>query len=146
MAFDAGLAVLVLGVAAWTIVARDTFAEVVRFIDDGLLLALVCVRLAAPDVALTETALGSGLTGVLLVGASTRVRRINSPAVGEEPAATLRLAAIGLCILVSAGLAALVLLLPEPAPTLAVPAGAKLAATRLRDPAPGGLVAYRSAG
>jgi multisubunit Na+/H+ antiporter MnhB subunit len=142
--FDAGLAVLVLGVGAWTIVARDTFAAVVGFIAYGLLLALVWVRLAAPDVALTEAAIGSGLTGGLLLGASTRMRRTNSPAVGEEPAAALRLAAVGLCILVSAGLAALVVLLPEPAPTLAAPVAANLAATGLGNPVTAVLMAYRA--
>ena len=144
MVFDAGLAVLVLGVAAWTIVARDTFAAVVGFIAYGLLLALVWVRLAAPDVALTEAAIGSGLTGGLLLGASTRVRRTKSPAVGEGPAAALRLTAIGLCILVSAGLAALVVLLPEPAPTLAAPVAANLAATGLGNPVTAVLMAYRA--
>ena len=144
MVFDAGLAVLVLGVAAWTIVARDTFAAVVGFIAYGLLLALVWVRLAAPDVALTEAAIGSGLTGVLLLGVSTRVRQTKSPAVGEGPAAALRLAAIGLCILVSAGLAALVVLLPEPAPTLAAPVAANLAATGLGNPVTAVLMAYRA--
>ena len=144
MLFDAGLAVLVLGVAAWTIVARDTFAAVVGFIAHGLLLALVWVRLAAPDVALTEAAIGSGLTGGLLLGASTRVRRTKSPAVGEEPAAALRLAAVGLCILVSAGLAALVVLLPEPAPTLAAPVAANLAATGLGNPVTAVLMVYRA--
>jgi multisubunit Na+/H+ antiporter MnhB subunit len=142
--FDAGLAVLVLGVAAWTIVARDTFAAIVGFIAYGLLLALVWVRLAAPDVALTEAAIGSGLTGVLLVGASTRVRGTKSPAGGEEPTPALRLAAIGLCILVSAALAALVLLLPEPAPTLAAPVAANLAATGLGNPVTAVLMAYRA--
>lgn len=144
MAFDAGLAILVLGVAAWTIVARDTFAAVIGFIAYGLLLALVWVRLAAPDVALTETALGSGLTGVLLVGASTRVRGPKNPTFGKEPAAALRLAATGLCILVSAGLAALVVLLPEPAPTLAALAAANLAATGLSNPVTAVLMAYRA--
>jgi multisubunit Na+/H+ antiporter MnhB subunit len=142
--FDAGLAVLVLGVGAWTIVARDTFAAVVGFIAYGLLLALVWVRLAAPDVALTEAAIGSGLTGGVLLGASTRVRRTKSQAVGEGPAAALRLAAIGLCILVSAGLAALVVLLPQPAPTLAAPVAANLAATGLRNPVTAVLMAYRA--
>ena len=144
MVFDAGLAVLVLGVAAWTIVARDTFAAVIGFIAYGLLLALVWVRLAAPDVALTEAAIGSGLTGGLLLGASTRVRRTKSPAVGERPTGALRLAAIGLCILVSAGLAALVVLLPELAPTLAAPVAANLAATGLGNPVTAVLMAYRA--
>jgi multisubunit Na+/H+ antiporter MnhB subunit len=142
--FDAGLAVLVLGVAAWTIVARDTIAAVVGFIAYGLLLALVWVRLAAPDVALTEAAIGSGLTGGLLLGASARVRRTKSRAVGEGPATALRLAAIGLCILVSAGLAALVVLLPEPASTLAGLVAANLAATGLGNPVTAVLMAYRA--
>jgi multisubunit Na+/H+ antiporter MnhB subunit len=142
--FDAGLAVLVLGVAAWTIVARDTFAAVVGFIAYGLLLALVWVRLAAPDVALTEAAIGSGLTGVLLLGASTRVRRTKNLTAGKEPAAALRLAAIGLCVMVSAAIAVLVLLLPEPAPTLAAPVAANLAATGLGNPVTAVLMAYRA--
>ena len=144
MVFDAGLAVLVLGVAAWTIVARDTIAAVVGFIAYGLLLALVWVRLAAPDVALTEAAIGSGLTGVLLLGASTRVRRTKNLTAGKEPAAALRLAAIGLCVMVSAAIAVLVLLLPEPAPTLAAPVAANLAATGLGNPVTAVLMAYRA--
>jgi len=81
---------------------------------------------------------------VLLLGASTRVRRTKNPAVDEGPSAALRLAAIGLCILVSAGLAALVVLLPEPAPTLAAPVAANLAATGLRNPVTAVLMAYRA--
>ena len=73
-AFDAILAITVLAVAGWTIAARDTFAAVVGFVAYGLLLALVWVRLAAPDVALTEAAIGGGVTGVLLLGAAARLR------------------------------------------------------------------------
>jgi multisubunit Na+/H+ antiporter MnhB subunit len=144
LTFDIGLALLVLGVAAWTIVARDTFAAVVGFVAYGLLLALVWVRLAAPDVALTEAALGSGLTGGLLLGASTRLRRTETPGAGELPAVALRLAAAVLCTLVSAGLLALVLLLPAPAPTLAPQAMANIAATGLGNPVTAVLMAYRA--
>ena len=140
MAFDTGVAVLVLGVAVWTIAARDTFAAVVGFVAYGLLLALVWVRLAAPDVALTEAAIGSGVTGGLMLGASTRLR----PAAGGEPGAILRLAAAVLCVLVSAGLAAIVLLFPEPAPTLAPQAAANLAVTGLGNPVTAVLMAYRA--
>ena len=73
-AFDAILAATVLGVAGWTIATRETFAAVVGFVAYGLLLALVWVRLAAPDVALTEAAIGGGVTGVLLLGAAARLR------------------------------------------------------------------------
>jgi len=144
LAFDSGLAVLVLGVAVWTIAARDTFAAVVGFVAYGLLLALAWVRLAAPDVALTEAAIGSGVTGGLLIGASTRLRRTETAAAGEEPGPTLRLAAAVLCGLVSAGLAAIVLMLPEPAPTLAPQAAANIAATGLGNPVTAVLMAYRA--
>lgn len=144
MAFDTGLAVLVLGLAAWTMAARDTFAAVVSFVAYGLLLALVWVRLAAPDVALTEAAIGSGVTGGLLLGASTRLGRTETPAPGEKPSAILRIAAASLCALVSAGLAAIVLLLPEPAPTLAPQAAANIAATGLGNPVTAVLMAYRA--
>ena len=73
-AFDAILAATVLGVAGWTIATRETFAAVVGFVAYGLLLALVWVRLAALDVALTEAAIGGGVTGVLLLGAAARLR------------------------------------------------------------------------
>src|SRR6185437_10435116 len=71
LAFDCGLAVLILAMAIWTIAARTTFPAVVGFVAYGLLLTLVWMRLAAPDVALTEAAIGGGLTGVLLLGATS---------------------------------------------------------------------------
>jgi multisubunit Na+/H+ antiporter MnhB subunit len=144
LSFDTGLALLVLGVAVWTIAARDTFAAVIGFVAFGLLLALVWVRLAAPDVALTEAAVGSGVTGGLLLSASTGLRRTEAASAGEKPDAALRLAAVVLCALVSAGLAAIVLVLPEPAPTLAPQAAANLAATGLGNPVTAVLMAYRA--
>jgi len=144
LASDLGLAVLLLGLSAWTIAARDTFAAVVGFIAYGLLLALVWMRLAAPDVALTEAALGSGLTGGLLLGASTRLRRGEISASGDKPTATSRLAAAVICILVAAGVAWVVLLLPESPPTLASAAAANMASTGLRNPVTAVLMAYRA--
>lgn len=142
LAVDLGLALLVLAVAGWTIAVRDTFAAVIGFVAYGLLLALVWVRLAAPDVALTEAAIGSGLTGLLLLGAAARLRAIetSSPA----PGAALRWVTGGLCVLVAVGLAALVLWLPDPAPTLAPAAVAHLPATGLGNPVTGVLVAFRA--
>jgi len=144
LSFDIGLTLLVLAVAAWTIAARETFVAVVGFVAYGLLLAFVWVRLAAPDVALTEAALGSGLTGGLLIGASSRLRRSQSPAAEEAPGVVLKAAAAVLSILVSAGLAAIVLLLPDPAPTLAPQAAASIAATGLGNPVTAVLMAYRA--
>jgi multisubunit Na+/H+ antiporter MnhB subunit len=144
LAFDIVLVVMVVGVAVWTIAARDTFAAVVGFVAFGLLLALVWVRLAAPDVALTEAALGSGLTGGLLIGASSRPAHAGEPAPIAAPGAIMRLAAAVLCTAVSAALAAIVLLFPEPAPTLAPQAAANLAATGLGNPVTAVLMAYRA--
>jgi multisubunit Na+/H+ antiporter MnhB subunit len=144
LAFDIGFAALVLALAVWTIAARDTFAAVVGFVAFGLLLALVWVRLAAPDVALTEAAIGGGVTGGLLVGASARLRPSEALTDGAGPRAILRLAAAVLCALVAAGLAAIVLLLPEPAPTLAPHAAENLAATGLGNPVTAVLMAYRA--
>ncbi len=142
--FDAGLAILVVAVGTWTIAARDTFAAIVGFVAFGLLLALVWLRLAAPDVALTEAAIGSGVTGGLLVAASARLRRTEAAADAEKPSAILRLAAAVVSSLVSAGLGATVLLPPEPAPTLAPLAAAHIALTGLGNPVTAVLLAYRA--
>jgi uncharacterized MnhB-related membrane protein len=63
-ALDIGLSGLVLAVAVWTIAAREAVAAVVGYVAYGLLLSLVWVRLFAVDVALTEAAIGGGVTGV----------------------------------------------------------------------------------
>ncbi len=55
---------------AWaSLTSRDAHRAVVLFIGFGLLLALIWVRLRAPDIALAEAAIGAGLTGALLLAA-----------------------------------------------------------------------------
>jgi len=142
LAFDAGLAVLVLAAAGWTIAARETFAAVVGFVAYGLLVAIVWVRLAAVDVALTEAAVGAGVTGVLLIGAAAQLR--GTEAAAERPGAALRVAAVVLCAAISAGLAAVVAMPSDPAPTLAPEAVANLPATGLGNAVTGVLMAYRA--
>ena len=142
LGFDAGLAVLVLAVAGWIIAARETFAAVVGFVAYGLLVAIVWVRLAAVDVALTEAAVGAGVTGVLLIGAAAQIR--GTEAAAERPGAALRVAAVVLCAAISAGLAAVVAMPSDPAPTLAPEAVANLPATGLGNAVTGVLMAYRA--
>ena len=89
------------------IAAREVFSAVVGYVAYGLLLAIVWVRLYAPDVALTEAAIGSGVTGVLLVAASARLGRLPTPE--APPGAALKVAAAALSILVAGVLAAAVL-------------------------------------
>ncbi|WP_084332728.1 hydrogen gas-evolving membrane-bound hydrogenase subunit E [Marinobacterium jannaschii] len=67
--FDGVLALLVL-VMGWIVISsRDLRRAVVLFIAFGLLLSLIWARLAAPDLALAEAAIGAGLTGALLLSA-----------------------------------------------------------------------------
>lgn len=67
---------------AWHVLAgTETFRAVVLFISFGLLMALAWVRLQAPDVALAEAAIGSGLTGALFLSA---LRRLTSGRRGER--------------------------------------------------------------
>jgi multisubunit Na+/H+ antiporter MnhB subunit len=60
----------VLAVAYRAIHAPALFTGVVLYIAFGLLLALVWVRLEAPDLALAEAAIGAGITGALLLDAA----------------------------------------------------------------------------
>src|SRR5262245_18009100 len=141
---DIGLALLVLGVAAWVIAVRETFAAVVGFVTYGLLLALVWVRLSAVDVALTEAAIGSGITGALLLTASARLRPAELSSMAERLGGALRLAAALLSAAVAIGLGIIVFSLPEPAPTLVPEALASLPATGLSNPVTAVLLAYRA--
>src|SRR6476659_165074 len=72
--FDIGLAVLILGIGVWAIAAREAFAAIIGFVVYGLLLSIAWVRLSAVDVALTEAAIGGGMTGMLMLGAVARLR------------------------------------------------------------------------
>ena len=141
---DTGIAVLILSLAIWTVVAKDTFAAVVGFIAYGLLLALVWVRLHGVDVALTEAAIGGGLTGALLIGAATRLRETESTASGERPGAFTRILAALAAAAVSSALAMCVFALPDPAPTLAPQVAANIAATEVGNPITAVLLAFRA--
>lgn len=65
--FDGSLAVAILA-TAWLLLASPGFLRaVVLFIALGLLMSLAWVRLMAPDIALAEAAIGTGIIGVLLM-------------------------------------------------------------------------------
>ncbi len=73
-AFDLLLVLAMLGTAVRALTATDLFKSTVLFIAFGLLMALAWARLAAPDIALAEAAIGAGLTGVLLLDAVGHLR------------------------------------------------------------------------
>ena len=73
--FDLILGIGLTGLAWWTLSCTDMFKAIVLFIAFGLLMALLWVRLDAPDVALAEAAIGAGLTGALLMAALARLQK-----------------------------------------------------------------------
>lgn len=66
---DIAVGVAVLVAAAVALAVRDRLTSVVTFILLGGLLALLWTAVRAPDVALAEAAIGTGVTGALLVDA-----------------------------------------------------------------------------
>jgi uncharacterized MnhB-related membrane protein len=80
-AFDITLCFTLVWLAMQILLSADLFKAVVLFIAFGLLMALGWVRLQAPEVALAEAAIGSGLTGVLFLSA---LRRMASTRQGER--------------------------------------------------------------
>lgn len=73
------LLLLVMALLAWrSLNDHDLFRAVIKFIALGLLVAVAWVRLRAPDVALAEAALGSGLTGALILSALARMSKFQT--------------------------------------------------------------------
>jgi multisubunit Na+/H+ antiporter MnhB subunit len=143
LSYELIVGLLVLTAAAWSVAARDSYSATVGFVCYGLLIAIVWMQLQAFDVALAEVAIGSGLTGLLLLGAAARLRKAEARVAARPPAALRVVAAIA-CGAVSVSIAITVLTLPETAPTLAGPAVAALPATGLGNPVNGVLMAFRA--
>ncbi len=74
--FDLVLVLALLWLAWRALAAADLFKGIVLFIAFGLLMTLAWMRLRAPDIALAEAAVGSGITGALLLSGLARLRRL----------------------------------------------------------------------
>jgi multisubunit Na+/H+ antiporter MnhB subunit len=142
LVFDSLLAALILAVGAWSIMARQMMTALIVFITYGLLLSLAWVRLGAIDVALTEAAVGSGVTGMLLITAVGRFTADLPPkqAVGNAS----RVLAAVLAAAVAVGLGSLFFLLPEEPPSLAAEAMRALPESGLGNPVAGVLFVFRA--
>ena len=79
---DVLLAASLLLLAWGALGSADLFKGIVLFVVFGLLMAVAWIRLAAPDIALAEAAIGSGVTGALLLAGLARIER-NLPVVAE---------------------------------------------------------------
>ncbi len=88
LSFDLLLAIALIALAVAALRARDLFKGIVIFMLFGLLVAIAWVRVHAPDLALAEAAIGSGITGALFLGALSRIERkkkSTAPARLENP-------------------------------------------------------------
>lgn len=85
--FDGLLAALIVVLAWRAVTDAELFRAVVSFVALGLTLAITWFRLAAPDLALAEAAVGGGLTGALMLAAlrrwSDRSGNDDSPSGGD---------------------------------------------------------------
>ncbi|WP_137124300.1 hydrogenase subunit MbhD domain-containing protein [Roseomonas sp. HF4] len=141
---DLLIAAAILALALGVVLARQVFTAVALFVAFGLLMGFAWVRLEALDVALTEAAIGAGLSGLLLLGAARRLARTGAP-VDEKPPRRAQVVAIGIaCATVTAALGAAILALPDPAPSLAPMVVASLPALDLGNPVTGVLMGFRA--
>jgi uncharacterized MnhB-related membrane protein len=82
--FDILLGLTLCTCTVGSLASRDLFRAIVLFMVVGLLMALVWVRLQAPDLALAEAAIGAGLTGALLLDTLGYLRRRFTPVNDKE--------------------------------------------------------------
>ena len=54
---------------------KDLLSAVIIFAAYSLIMAILWLLLAAPDIAITEAAIGAGVTTLLLVAAISKTRR-----------------------------------------------------------------------
>lgn len=147
--FDVVLSLGLLWLAWRALASPDLFKAIVLFISFGLLMALVWVRLDAPDVALAEIAIGAGLTGALLFVSLARLNQIpcNHAAIhltqGFFKRQILRWLLI-ICLLgLLAGLVYAILVLPTYSSGLSVEVTANLKASGVSNPVTAVLLNFR---
>lgn len=133
----------------------DLFKAIVLFVSFGLLMALVWVRLSAPDVALAEAAIGAGLTGALLLAALAKLETITDhdvsgasahPAPPAQPLAGSRFSHGVLILLLSAsamGLGYAVWSLPSHSSGLSLDVAANLDNSGVGNPVTAVLLNFR---
>jgi len=67
--------VLIIGLAVFSLVSRDLLHGVIALSAVSLISALLFYLLNAPDVAITEAAVGTGVTTVVFVGVIRHTKR-----------------------------------------------------------------------
>ena len=73
--FNLILLIILIIVAIVVAQIRDLLSAVILFTVFNLILSLLWQQMRAPDVAITEAALGAGVTAVLMVATISKTRR-----------------------------------------------------------------------
>ncbi|MDF1529204.1 MAG: DUF4040 domain-containing protein, partial [Sedimenticola sp.] len=147
--FDILLVFLLLWLAWLVISSEDLFKAIVLFVAFGLLMALVWVRLEAPDIALAEAAIGAGLTGALLMAALDRlnavkpIQTIAASAQRELLSLSSKVLPLIALILIVLGLGYALLSLPEIADGLTLNVKEKMAQSGVKNPVTAVLLNFR---
>lgn len=137
---------------AWQVLTSpNLFRAIVLFISFGLLLALAWVRLEAPDVALAEAAIGTGLTGALLLAALAKLpaskNNENGQPVQKQKKSRrqpLRWLAAAIILPIAAGLGFVVLSLPPITAGLSLQVAANLSSSGVSNPVTAVLLNFRA--
>ena len=95
---DMLLAALIVLLAAGAVIAPRMRYAVILFMALGSVLALTWARLAAPDLAIAEAAIGVGLTGAMLIAALNALGKLGS----QRSHVWLIVSGVGLTVMVAA--------------------------------------------
>jgi len=146
---DMVLAVALVLLAWLALSSADLFRAIILFISFGLVLALLWVRLDAPDIALAEAAIGAGLAGALLLAAYAKLcTLVVDPGLPALPPRGVRMGfyrgavATGVGA-VAAGLGYIVWTLPTDAAGLSAEVAANLADSGVTNPVTAVLLNFR---
>ncbi len=147
--FDLLLALGIVALAIASLSVRDRFAMIVLFIVFGLFSALAWVRLSAPDVALAEAAIGTGVTGALLLKTLHHLRFVESRTAITEAACApvplgVLLANAAFCGLITLGLAVAFLGAPSAGPGFDALVAEAMPASGVDHPVTGVLLNFRA--
>ncbi|MDQ2696227.1 MAG: DUF4040 domain-containing protein [Pseudomonadota bacterium] len=141
--FDGLLALGLLWMGWRTAVSPDLFRGIMAFIIFGLFMVLCWARLEAPDVALAEAAIGTGITGALLLDAYRVLGAGEGEARSPAVAAPGRLVLALLSLLLAGGLAWVLLIPASPAIDLGEMARVRLPDSGVSHPLTAVLLNFR---
>ncbi|WP_260843152.1 Na(+)/H(+) antiporter subunit B [Sedimenticola selenatireducens] len=147
--FDILLVFLVLSLAWLVMSSEDLFRAIVLFVAFGLLMALVWVRLEAPDIALAEAAIGAGLTGALMMAALDRlssvkpIQKVAASAQRKQLSLSSKVLPLIALVLIVLGLGYALLSLPEIADGLTPNVKENMAQSGVKNPVTAVLLNFR---